>query len=384
MHKTNIFLQDYKSLLDSHIGLLCGLLSDKEMLSTIHEYQLRQKSEQEESLNAFTMVSDLYYRENFHSDVIKTFLDPTEKHNEGNKFLFAFIDFLNQDFKKNILKENYKDAIAVREEGKIDILVKSEASHHCIIIENKMYNAGDMSRQLPRYYDSMSEQGYEVDTIVYLPLDVNKTPDQSTWEDGDAEHVLPLLCICPAYHEHHFNLMDDWIIPCTNITQNINNISILRQYSELIKTLSDNIMDSVIMNKFHTKLMEGDNYETAISIKNMMEDLPVNMADRLVEKYKKDSDFYKVWKYKPTFCGLAFYINKEEYKIDIWTSIEGYSINLFSQTSKEKGMDWAKNLASLKSFTFNEGCFNCVFTFKEEEKVVECVNQLIEEIRPFV
>ena len=44
--------------------------------------------------NAFALVSDTYYRENFHSDVIKAILDPHSGHGEGTLYLKKFIEFV--------------------------------------------------------------------------------------------------------------------------------------------------------------------------------------------------------------------------------------------------------------------------------------------------
>lgn len=79
--------------------------------------------------NVFTLTSDFYYRENFHSDIIAAFLSPQAKHNEGNLFLDAFIDMLNmkiqqRDVNKLIRKDYYINALVEREKNKIDILIQ--------------------------------------------------------------------------------------------------------------------------------------------------------------------------------------------------------------------------------------------------------------------
>jgi hypothetical protein len=177
------FIEQYGNMIGAHMASVKDFLSNNHIRSIGWEYNEAKNSQPENPFNVFTMASDLYYRENFHSDIIKVFLDPSENHNEGNVFLYAFIEFINDKFgdKVCISKQDYTSAKVEREPGKIDILVSSEASKHCIVIENKMYNAVDMQRQLPRYYDFMAGLGYTIDAIVYLPLDANKRPDQSTW-----------------------------------------------------------------------------------------------------------------------------------------------------------------------------------------------------------
>ena len=177
------YMESYCRMVDAHIESIRELLSDHRVRDIGLEFCESKKFRPEQTLNVFKMVSDLYYRENFHSDIIRVFLDPREKHKEGATFLFAFIDFINDNFRDKVYisKQDYRLAKAERELGRIDILIKSEESKHCVIIENKIYNASDMERQLPKYYDYMTERGYKVDAIIYLPLDINKQPNQSTY-----------------------------------------------------------------------------------------------------------------------------------------------------------------------------------------------------------
>ena len=99
--------------------------------------------------NLFHVISNLYYRENFHSDIIAFILDPNANHGYKHLMLNSFIALLNR-IGFNIDVANYYDAMVVREEARIDILIKSESNKRAIIIENKINNAGDMPRQLPR------------------------------------------------------------------------------------------------------------------------------------------------------------------------------------------------------------------------------------------
>lgn len=378
------FIEQYGNMIDAHMASVRAFLSDRHIQGIGWEYNEAKDSQPENPFNVFTMVSDLYYRENFHSDIIKTFLDPVENHNEGAAFLYAFIDFINDSFRDKVCisKQNYTSAKVSREQGKIDILVSSEASKHCIVIENKMYNAIDMHRQLPRYYDFMTELGYTIDAAVYLPLDAKKCPDQSAWTEADKQHVLPLLCIVPAYQKKGVNLVNGWIEPCTLKTKNLDCISVLRQYGELIKTLSNNMMDSIILNKFYQSLVEEKSLETALSVRNMLQDLPILMADRLFDVFKAESTDYSVWKYKPNFCGICFNISGIHYKIDIWTAETGYSVYVFGQKQSERLLEWAEGMKSLSSFArAQKEYMRTDFTFYDEAKVIEVVRPIITEMR---
>lgn len=44
--------------------------------------------------NPFALMSDMYYRENFHSDIIRAILDPNGPHRENGLFLLSFVNLL--------------------------------------------------------------------------------------------------------------------------------------------------------------------------------------------------------------------------------------------------------------------------------------------------
>ncbi len=82
-------LIDWKNILQQH-----GLEIEKYLrkINYLHkDYTERYNNRTDIGFNVFTLSSDFYYRENFHSDIIKAFLNPRDKHNEENKYLNKFI-----------------------------------------------------------------------------------------------------------------------------------------------------------------------------------------------------------------------------------------------------------------------------------------------------
>lgn len=386
------FLDDYRRIIEEQIYVISNLLNDINIKKLTEEYRVLKCSHREEPFNVFKLASDLYYRENFHSDIMKAFLDVNENHKEGNLFLYTFIEFINIHYPKVcISKINYKNVITERESGRIDILIRSEESKHCIIIENKINNAGDTYRQLPKYYDLMTNQGYFVDAIIYIPLNENKKPDQSTWNENDMRHINPLLCIVPACDAKH-NLVDNWIYKCSLLSRNIDCVLILRQYGELIKLLKIKNMSNILLEKFYQILIsDPENLNTVLSIRDMLPNLPVYMADRLVEKFKEDEGVYFVWKYKSNFCGVYFEINRIQYKIDIWTSETGYAIYVFGQDQNNNGartLGWAEEIPSLQKYDFKRiddlEYRKLNFNFYQEKDVIECVQEIILDTRTYI
>lgn len=319
-------LQRWQNIIAAHEESLKCFLEQSSPIC--REYERSKQQDQDDSFNVFYLISDLYYRENFHSDIIAFLLDTREKHGYRNKYLSVFISLL-KTLGCVIHQENYKDAVAVREEeNRIDILVMSKSSKRAIIVENKINNAGDMPRQLPRYYDYVTKElRYHVDAIVYIPLDRNKTPDLLDWTEEDKKNVLPLLINIPAYDKSEKNLVEDWLHPLESITSNIDVLSTLRQYSRLIKQLNLNNMDTVILEKFYNQIKEGDNLKMAQSVRNMLNDLPSYLALRIFDKYRnRSAPFSKFWLYHPHWLIFEGSINDLYLKIDIVCKEDGYDV----------------------------------------------------------
>ena len=364
-------------------------MTEKSVVNICEDYKEAKENKFTLGFNVFTLTSDIYYRENYHSDIINAFLNPNQNHGQGKLFLIVLIDMLNRLFsnKVRINKNDYFDAGSKREEGKLDILVSSDGSRHCIIIENKINNAGDMPRQLPRYYDYMVNKGFTVDAIIYIPLRPNKFPDTSDWSQEDKEHILPILCHLPAYtNDGTANLVDNWIIPCSIITNDIDCHSILRQYGALIKSLNLYTMDKVIISKFYNTLLEGSNLESALSIKAMLDDVPIVMAENLYDRLRYETSFGNVWNgYRPNFCGIIFRSGEREYKIDTYSSLNGYEIYLFpNEEDRTIAIPWIDSLKTVnESHRLASGEYFFKFPFKAEDDVVSFVKEILGAAKTF-
>lgn len=294
---------------------------------------------------------------------------------------------------RNINPQDYYDAVVVREEGKIDILIKSEINKKAIVIENKINNAGDMPRQLPRYYDYLYPY-YSIDAIVYLPLERSKQPDMSDWDEKDKSNVCPLLEIIPAYDKSNkINIVNDWLMPTVKNITNTDVLSVLRQYISLIKILNANIMDTVILEKFYHELLQKDNMKSAQSIRNMMNELPNYLAIRIQDKFgARCHPFSKLWIYgnhDAVFEGAI--VDNIYLKMDIWCYEFGYDVLFWSPEDKNTPENNFKlltnSIKSLDDFVAKEGTKNQIikqFKFEEEECLFSFINSLLDELTKLV
>ena len=381
------FLQRWRGLIAAHEESLKSFL---EQCSPIcRDYERSKQQDQDDSFNVFYLISDLYYRENFHSDIIAFLLDTTEKHGDGDRYLSVFISLL-KTLGCEINQENYKDAVAVREEeNRIDILVMSKSSKRAIIIENKINDAGDMPRQLPRYYDHVTDElKYQVEAIVYLPLNHDKTPDQTGWTADDRSHVLPLLKTIPAYDKSDYNIVDNWLRPLESLASNVDVLSMICQYSRLIKQLNSNNMDTVILEKFYNQIKEGDNLKMAQSVRNMLNDLPSYLALRIFDKYRnRRAPFSKLFLWHPDWLIFEGSINNLFLKIDIECREEGYDVTFSAPEIKNPNInDYNRvidNVDSLRSFNRDVNAPTKVkkhFDFQDESGLDQFLDNVLKEL----
>ena len=375
----------WQSIITNHLTSIIGYLESNSQVST--RYIQSKQRIQPESFNVFQLISDTYYKENFHSDILRFFLDPRENHKEGNKFLFIFLEMIKKAGKP-IEVEAYEDAEVVREEGRIDVLIKTSNGKNAIIVENKMNNAGDMPRQLPRYYEYLHGKGCHVDAIVYMPLEKSKTPDTYNWSDTDKTNVNPLLILIPAYDKlGGVNLCDSWAIPAAKVATHENVKSTLNQYANLISILNTNIMDTVILKAFYDNLLQGNNMEIAQSVRNMMNDLPEYMAIRIQDMFINCcSPFSKVWRYKgydTVFEGAV--VDGVYLKLDIICSENGYEVLLWTPNENEQQLfeNLIKMMQSVRDFKQKAdggGQIVRYFGFAEEERLVDFIHKFLFEL----
>lgn len=300
----------------SNQNRILDFLKSEDFKKTYDTY-LTLKNDSDISFNIFSMISDYYHKENMHTDILKKFLDPNAGHEEGNKFLYLFIDMINELAQQGlqkiyINKKLYKNAKVesqdpinnddTKEKGYIDILVCDERNKHCIIIENKINNAPDTINQIPKYYKYLkNKKGYDVDAIVYLPLCDYKTPNEESWEEDLKlkREVKQKLIILKAYNPREINFIDSWVIPCSAKSNNIHCISILKQYSKLIKHLKRETMSDELLNVLIEQKIDP------CTLKEMIDGIPKAMINKLkdnlsnvnIDKIYQDEDHKIYFKY---------------------------------------------------------------------------------------
>lgn len=150
---------------------------NKKMLKNDYSY--------DNKFSFFMTIADQYKKENFHSDLLKVILDPKTTEIGNTEHLQNFLEIIG--LKKNTFgnESSIKKYVQVeREEHRVDLLIKynNPRSKKAIIVENKINNADDQDNQLARYYERLTEEGYEVLSIPYITKFGGKTPDYNSWD----------------------------------------------------------------------------------------------------------------------------------------------------------------------------------------------------------
>lgn len=297
----------------------------EELAPKVKDYEARQKERMVTGFNLFYLISDYYYRETFHSDIIAAILDPKGKHENGKGYIDLFIDMINKKIKVPVIKDYYSVESTVITElptddgelhGRIDIFIEGDiedkdGKRHCVVIENKLNNAGDTHRQLPKYYGFLKDK-YNIDAFVYLPLDPNKMPDKTGWTDDEICFIDSKFVKIPAYIEGKINLIDHWLTPAEK-EGNDDAKFVISQYNKVLKNLTIDYMSNKVI--VDVLVSSEDNFESTLGIienlnsfyekvKNaFIEDLSSSLGDGL-SLNEKNSDCIEIraqgcnsWKY---------------------------------------------------------------------------------------
>jgi hypothetical protein len=191
-----------------------------------------------DKFNIFTSIADGYYwKELFHSHVLRLILDPDTPEIGNIQYLIEFCRVLKEK-NKNVFDHNFSNTVKIelevedesgKERGNIDIFVYDET--HCIIIENKLNNAIDQKDQLARYLRIAKNKGKEIYAIVYIPL-YQKEPsfDYSDEYQNDIDEIKKKLVILPA-----IELAEKYLDVCANNSEKEIARVYIGQYANLRK-----------------------------------------------------------------------------------------------------------------------------------------------------
>lgn len=301
------------------------LLQWADLLKVCGSYEEDQRKRRERvGLNIFTIVSERYYQENFHSDVLKAFLDRNGAHGNGSLYFGHFLGMLKTSSGGIPIPdvEVFGAYVVERERDHIDVGIRGGNTGgprpKAIIVENKIHDASDQPDQLPRYYKVCKDKDFDVVAVVYLSLSGNKEPDRSEWISEDRDTIdRKLICIGAFPNGQSPDLLTGWVAPCIAAAEKVKNTDaavILRQYGELLRYLGADVMNNQVMQDFWNLMRQDEKYQDAMALRKMFDNIPSYLAQKTVEQYKTQCcPFNRMFAWPPgdaphvaVFDGLKF------------------------------------------------------------------------------
>lgn len=372
------------------------LLKDKRLDLILLENKNNHIYKSQVSYNLFTLSSYNNQLENFHSDILASFLDTKGLHDEGRLFLDLFLSYINNNCSLNIDLNSFQEPVIKREKGRLDILVFDKISKNAIIIENKINDAPDMDEQLIRYYDWCKNNKLTTVSILYVSLRGLKKAPPVTDEMKDLVNNIAFFA------DSELDLVNGWLSICIDKSKNIETKSLLIQYVKLIKHLAFNSMERKTMDEFYKIANEAGflNKVRELGQLTSTSKIPVYRADKfqsLIEDYKP---FQKTYRYKPNYILFEDYREGENrYKLDIAFEEDGSAwIGLWNpQQQNEKGnesllkkVEEISYLDKFKAYKTNSW-FKKRFDLKEygsmdeiDKEIVEFTKELMKKLNQYI
>jgi hypothetical protein len=277
------------------------------------------------NFNIFTSLSDYYYRENMHSDILKLLFDPyTEK--IGNvKYMEVFKNFIEKRLNKKIDLNIHKVKIK-REKYRIDLLIYDEKKN-CIFIENKINYAPDREDQIGRYYERLLRNKYKINAVVYLTLSPLKKLDKaySIKNPGLRKEIEKILLEIPVINKiHESSFVNDVINRCIEKSNNTVSTVYLTEYASLLEYLGGNFMASDLNVQAMYKIFEDKNTLNSFKIfGNLWDNRDDIIGNVFKEYFQKELQFSihsgddeSVYKSVKTDANIGFYHIKSNFNFN--------------------------------------------------------------------
>lgn len=388
-------------------------------LAAIFNYELKDYSENKKNLylehdienkdkfTFFELISDLYYREKFHSDILFSILNKNTPDIGRDYFLKLFLDYLgipievfNPEKEYTIKLEQPTGKIQKNEEdlgkkGFIDVFIYNDSQ--ALIIENKINYAPDMENQLVRYMKYVEEE-LEIKkyAVIYLTLtdDKNKKPPISSYSKEFNYYSEKLrnvnekvLYECYAVGENSFS--NTFLKNCLNRLRMENNSQIASVFLEQYKILLDHeggysymenlereTLESIIFDEKKEKLAE-DFFDLWTNYKNG------NVSPELIKNYVLSKSKIKFQEKKIHDYSL-FIIKKEDYYI-YWdgafevgyASSEKKTFSKPQQNSLEKKLSTINNIGKIQK---NENWVWTSVTNKQDPYILKNLITVLNEL----
>lgn len=235
----------------------------------------------ETGFNVFQLLGP---NESAHSRLLAGLFDPRGAHGEGELYGSLLLEHLAdkvsgrrptlagelRKFRPTWVGTEYALA-GVQALGRIDIALLDEGKREAVVIENKIRNAPDMERQLPRYFELLQKQEYKVIAAVYLLRDAERFPPDC--DDVLKERIIPVTAT---------KFLADYLKVCAGKTADTGVKIILEQYRSFL--MDDSTVPNETMKCFYDTLCldkPQEKHLAPVDLRRMLNALPTYLAHEL-------------------------------------------------------------------------------------------------------
>lgn len=338
-------------------------------------------------LSVFEDISNFFYRENFHSDLLAYYFS----FNDTKKVL---IQWINNSIKKEDNIIDYKDYIdsekPSREEKRRDITIYSKDKTHAIIIENKSNDFSDRPKQLIRYYSELKKNNITVDAILYLNKYSIKNPDYSNWTQKEIKIIEGLLLKTQLIGSN--SITDEVFNKVINQSNNKRVVGISIELKSLFNNIinGDKIMADKDISDFLKIMNDQQKRQDLEKLVDAYNCLPALMREHykiyLEEQREKLPKLEKIGQHKDICLYVDFKYKKKTYYIDFWFYHNQISIYLGARDYD----NWKKQLNALKKDMTSDWLFGDIPTddlpmiiFSDVYNEKEVQNEILRIINSF-
>lgn len=316
-------------------------------ISKLYEQEKKveeKKREEGDFFNVFSTIGLRTEEVRLHSAFIAELLNPKGTHGLAHRFLQAFLEVIGMqddyfDYRhcpRGIITERWIGPVTETEGGKIDIII--EDGNHAIIIENKIF-AGDQENQMIRYsnYGKMKfPNGYR---LLYLTLDGHEPDNCSIGNIKDYKTI--------SYKSE----VIEWLEKCFDIAKGKPLVqTVIRQYLELVKQLTNSDMDTKYRNDLMKMMLEPENAIAVGEMLQLWEDWLAGVIDAYIwkplEEYAKQNNMLFGKECEKGKEGGAWVYRKEwkYYGIFVWTESKYNWYGMFVGVSWFEKPNWKNQI----------------------------------------
>ena len=331
--------------------------------------------------NLFTSISDTFYRENYHSDILC--------------YLFNFdiakeelIKWINEKKGLSIDFEKYNGGDVVREKKFRDITLYSRDNQNAIIIENKSNNANDQEKQIFRYVKSIEFENASVDGILYINKFSKEVPEHSNWKD-EYNEIKDKLLITNLIGDESLEMLIERILRNSKTDSKLNTIA--TEIINLFKIITMGSMNKEI-SEMYEMICKSQVKDKFLKIFESLNQFPKMFTNKYIDEVKALKEKYEVGKIdiwsEETRSVIFIHFIKLEIKLSIDIEFYDlyYDISIIKQNHKDtktndEGIIIIKN--NTKSWPFGNEIVNNGFTkrYRTSRKSAFDKDTLINDIR---